>query len=78
LSTCRGAQWLITGLAAGRQEDADAIGAELARIWEECLRYRYRAGHTVETALDQVTLRAVTQIAPGGLWVSAAVQVDLA
>jgi hypothetical protein len=74
----QGAQWLITGRATGRREDADAIGAELARIWEECLRYPYRAGHTVETAPDQVTLRAVTQMAPGGLWVSAAVQVDLA
>ena len=42
-----GAQWLITGRAIGRQEDADAIGAELARIWEECLRYQDRAGHTV-------------------------------
>jgi len=34
-------------------------------------------GAEVETVRDQVTLRAVTQIAPGGLWVSAAVQVDL-
>ena len=40
----QGAQWLITGRATGRREDAEAIGAELARIWEECLRYRYRAG----------------------------------
>lgn len=28
-----GVQWLITGRARGRREDADAIGAELARIW---------------------------------------------
>ena len=73
-----GARWLITGQATGRREDADAIAAELARIWDEDLRYRYRAGHTIEIAPDQVTLRAVTQIAPGGLWVTATVQVDLA
>ena len=72
------AQWLITGRATGHREGADAIGAELARIWEKYLRYRERAGHTVEIASDQVTLRAVTQIAPGGLWVTATVQVDLA
>ncbi len=73
-----GAQWLITGRARGRREDADAIGAELARIWEEHLRYRHRAGHAIETAPDHVTLRAVTQMRPGGLWVTATVQVDLA
>jgi hypothetical protein len=73
-----GAQWLISGRAEGRQEDADAIGAELARIWEERLSYQYRAGHAVETTPDHITLRAVTQIAPGGLWVTANVQVDLA
>jgi hypothetical protein len=72
-----GAQWLITGQAKGRREDADAIGAELARIWEECLSYRDRAGHTIETAPDHVTLQAVTQIAPGALWVTATVKVDL-
>jgi hypothetical protein len=33
-----GVQWLITGRAKGRREDADAIGAELARIWENRLR----------------------------------------
>jgi hypothetical protein len=37
-------------------------------------RYRHRAGRTIETAPDHVTLRAVTQIAPGGLWVTATVQ----
>lgn len=73
-----GAQWLITARAKGRREDADAIGAELARTWEERLRYQHRAGHTVETAPDHVTLRAVTQTAPGELWVTATVQVDLA
>jgi hypothetical protein len=73
-----GTQWLITGRAKGRREDAGAIGAELARIWEKYLRYQHRAGHTIETAPDRVTLRAVTQMAPGGLWVTAAVRVDLA
>lgn len=73
-----GAQWLVTGQAKGRREDAAAIGAELARIWEERLRYQDRAGHTIETGPDHVTLRAVTQIAPGELWVTATVQVDLA
>lgn len=72
-----GAQWLITGQAKGRRGDAGAIGAELARIWEDHLRYQDRAGHTIETAPDHVTLRAVTQIAPGGLWVTATVQVEL-
>jgi hypothetical protein len=32
------------------------------------------SGRTIETAPDLVTLRAVTQIAPGGLWVTATVQ----
>jgi hypothetical protein len=73
-----GAQWLITCRAIGRRQDADAIGAELARVWEECLSYRDRAGHTIETVPDRVVLRAVTQIAPGSLWVTATVQVDLA
>jgi hypothetical protein len=72
------AQWLITGRATGRREDAEAIAAELARIWEEDLRYGYRDGHMIETAPDQVILRAVTQIASGGMWVTATVQVDLA
>ena len=71
-------QWLITGRARGRREDTDATGAELARFWEKRLRYRHRAGHTIETAPDHVTLREVTQSAPTGLWVSAIVQVDLA
>lgn len=73
-----GAEWLISGRAVGQREDADAIGAELARIWEERLSYRYRAGHAIERTLDHIILRAVTQIAPGGLWATANVQVDLA
>ena len=73
-----GALWLITGRATGRRDDAGAIGAELARIWQEDLRYHYRAGHTIETGPGRVTLRAVTQIAPAGFWVTATVQVDLA
>ena len=65
---------------AGRSAsgDADAIGAGLAGTWEEDLRYRHYAGYTIETASDHVTLRAVTQIAPGGFWVTATVRVDLA
>jgi hypothetical protein len=55
-----GAKWLITGRARGRREDADAVGAELARVWERYLRYRDSAGHTIETVPDDVTLRAVT------------------
>lgn len=47
-------------------------------IWENRLKYRHRAGHTIETAPGHVTLQAVTQIASGGLWVTATVQVDLA
>jgi len=66
-----GAQWLITGRAKGRREDADAIGAVLARIWQEHLSYRHGERHTIETAQDHITLRAVTQISPGGLWVTA-------
>jgi hypothetical protein len=61
-----------------RFEDADAIGAELCQDLEKYLRYRDRAGHTIQTARDHITLRAVTQMAPGGLWVTAAVQMDLA
>jgi len=73
-----GGQWLITGRAKGRRQDADAIGAELARIWSEQLSYRHREGHTVETKPNHITLRAVTQIAAGGLWVTAIVEVALA
>jgi hypothetical protein len=73
-----GAPWLITGRADGRRQDADAIGAELGRIWGERLSYRHREGHTIEAMRNHVTLRAVTQIAAGELWVTAIVQVDLA
>lgn len=72
-----GARWLITGRAEGRRQDAEAIGAELARIWCERLSYQSREGHTVDTAPDLVTLRAVTQIAENGLWVTALVRVGL-
>ena len=73
-----GARWLITGRATGSRQDADAIRAELARAREEDLRYRHRAGHTIETGPDHITFRAVTQIGPGDFWVTAIVQVDLA
>ncbi len=71
------AEWLITGHARGRSHDATAIAVELSRIWEERLRYPYRSAHTVISATDAVTLRAVTQIGPGGIWVTAEVRVDL-
>jgi hypothetical protein len=71
-----GADWLITGQAKGRRQDAGAIGSELARIWGERLSYQSREGHTIDGTRNHVALRAVTQIAPGGLWVTAIVKVD--
>jgi hypothetical protein len=73
----QGGEWLITGHATGRSDRADVIARELTRVWEERLRYRYRAGHTVTSTPGYVRLRAVTQIGPGGLWVTAEVQVDV-
>lgn len=72
-----GAEWLISGRAVGKQGDATAIAAELSRIWDQHLKYHYRSAHTVSTAADAVTLRAVTQIGPGDIWVTADVQVAL-
>jgi hypothetical protein len=72
-----GAEWLITGHATGRSDSADAIAGELSRVWEERLRYRYRAEHIVTSTPGYVRLRAVTQIGPGGLWVTAEVHVEL-
>ena len=70
-------QWLITGRATGRTGDAAAIASALSRIWEDHLRYPFRSAHTVVSARDSVNLRAVTQIGPGGFWVTADVRVDL-
>jgi hypothetical protein len=70
-------EWLITGRARGRAGDAPAIAAELSRIWEQRLRYNYRSAHTVISAPDSVTLRAVTQIGPHDTWVTSSVRVGL-
>ena len=72
-----GGEWLITGHATGRSDSADAIAGELSRVWEERLRYGYRAEHTVTSTPGYVRLRAVTQIGPDGLWVTAMVEVDI-
>jgi hypothetical protein len=72
-----GTEWLITGRASGRVSDSTQIADALARIWEEHLRYRYRSAHAVVTDTDSVSLRAVTQIGPSGIWVTACIQVAL-
>ena len=72
-----GAVWLITGAANGSANDAAPIVAELSRIWEQ-LRYSYRSAHSVISAPDFVTMRAVTQIGPGDIWVTADIRVALA
>jgi hypothetical protein len=72
-----GAEWLITGRATGRRSDAQSIADELPRIWEERLRYEYRSACTVTATSDCVSFRAVTQAGPGGIWVTAEVEVAL-
>jgi hypothetical protein len=72
-----GAEWLITGRASGRVGDSTQIADALARIWEEHLRYSYRSAHAVGTDTDSVSLRAVTQSGPNGIWVTAYIQVAL-
>jgi hypothetical protein len=72
-----GAEWLITGRASGKVSDPAQIADALARIWEEHLRYSYRSAHTVGTDTDSVSLRAVTQGGPNGIWVTAYIQVAL-
>lgn len=76
-SSSGGAEWLISGRAVGKHGEAQAIASELSSIWDRHLRYRYRSAHTVSTAANAVTLRAVTQIGPGDIWVTADVQVAL-
>jgi hypothetical protein len=73
-----GAKWLIAGRAVGRRENAAAIAAELGEIWDSRLRYHYRSAHTVSASPESIALRAVTQIGPGGIWVTANVEVALA
>ncbi len=72
-----GAEWLISGRATGKQGDAPEIAAELSTIWDQHLRYHYRSANAVSTTADAVTLRAVTQIGPGDIWVTADVRVAL-
>ncbi len=72
-----GAEWLISGRAVGKFDNAQAIASALATIWDLHLRYHYRSAHTVSTAADAVTLRAVTQIGAGDIWVTADVRVGL-
>jgi hypothetical protein len=72
-----GQEWLITGVAQARLDDAVAIADSLSRIWDVNLRYRYREAHTVERRADEVVLLAVTQTNPGDIWVTVKVTVLL-
>ena len=72
-----GTEWLIQGRATGRRTNAQAIARSLAAIWEERLRYAYYSAHTTDVTPDRVTLRALTQIAEGGFWVTAEIEVAL-
>jgi hypothetical protein len=72
-----GQEWLITGVAQARPNDAAAIADSLSRIWDSYLRYGYREAHTVERHADEVVLLAVTQIDPGAFWVTVKVTVRL-
>lgn len=72
-----GAEWLISGRAVGKREDAALISDQLGEIWDQRLRYHHRSAHTVSTSQESVTLRAVTQIGPGDIWVTAKVEVTL-
>ena len=64
--SARDGEWLILGEANGREGHASAIADALSRIWADRLRYRFRSAHTVVCTPGAVSLRAVTQIAPGG------------
>lgn len=72
-----GGEWLIQGRARGRRDDRVAIGDQLARIWDEHLHYGYRSAHAVDVSDDHVALRGVTLIGPGGIWVTARVDIEL-
>jgi hypothetical protein len=72
-----GAEWLISGRAVGRFGDGPAVGAALPRIWEEHLRYEHLSAHAVTVMSDSVLFRAVTQVGPGAMWVTAEVKVAL-
>lgn len=73
----KGSDWLISGRASGSVDDAASIALALSQIWERHLRYGHKSVQTVISAPDSVALLAVTQIAAGGLWVTANVQVGL-
>ena len=72
-----GVQWLITGGARGRRDDANVIGAELARIWENRLRYRHRGAHHRDRARPRNPPSGDSDRA-GRLRVTATVQMNLA
>jgi hypothetical protein len=72
-----GAERLITGRAVGRPGDAAAVATELSKIWQQHLRYQFRSAHTTTTSRDSVTLRAVTQVGPGEIWMTTEVEVAL-
>lgn len=72
-----GAEWLISGRATGKRGDAVPIAAELSTIWNRRLRYRYRSAHTLSTTAESVTLRGVTQLGPGDIWVTVRIEVAL-
>lgn len=69
--------WLITGRARGRFSDSAAISSELTQIWEQQLSTKFRSAYTLVSAPDAVTLRAVTQIGPRDIWVTADIQISL-
>lgn len=77
VSRAEGAEWLISGQAEGRSQDAEEIASALVRIWEERLRYGYRDAHTIVRTPDEVVLLGVTQIGPQGFWVTAEIRVRL-
>jgi hypothetical protein len=72
-----GAEWLITGRALGKVSDSTQIADALAPIWEEHLRYSCSSACAVGVDTGSVSLRAVTQGGPNGIWVMAYIQVAL-
>jgi len=72
-----GSEWLIMGRAHGRTADTIKIENALAEIWESRLRYEYREAHTSNASGEAVHFQAVTQTAPGGMWVTVDVWVTL-
>jgi hypothetical protein len=54
------------------------VAAQLERIWTQDLRFEHQAAHDLQVNDDTVTLRFVTQWAPGGLYVTGSVIVTWA